>query len=477
MKQSLQLKMGQQLAMTPQLQQAIRMLQMSTLELQQEIQTALDENPLLELQEDEPEGNDEASTDSETSETDLSDLLGQDDFGDNPSMDSRWEDTFVNQGNSSEGLPEFEARTSAPVNLHTHLLDQMWQLHLTPRDQTLFVALVDGIDDAGYLRESLESVCEATAEELDEPAEVDEVAVVLKQIQHLDPPGVGARDVQECLKIQLGLLGDSVDCRELAIRIINERFEALSKRDMAGIKRGLGSDPESIHEALILIRTLSPRPGTAISSEDSDYVIPDLVVRRVQGRWRVELNSEVMPRLYLNRTYSDLAEHANADGKSYIKAQTREAKWLIKSVESRYDTLLKVGRTIMAEQLEFLDKGEEAMRPLILADIAQQIEMHESTISRATTQKFILTPQGLFELKYFFSSQLSSTGDKEAASSTAIRAVIKRLIAAEPPQKPLSDNKLTQLLEAEGYKVARRTVAKYREGLGIPGSSERKQLA
>ena len=477
MKQSLQLKMGQQLAMTPQLQQAIRMLQMSTLELQQEIQVALDENPLLELAEDESEGNDEASIDSDTSETELGELFDQGEMGDNPSMDSRWEDTFVNSGASIEGLPEFEARTSAPVTLQQHLLDQMWQLHLTPRDQTLFIALIDGIDPAGYLREPLESVQQATQDELDEPAELDEIAVVLKQIQHLDPAGVGARDVQECLSIQLRLLSDSVDCRELALQIVDERFEALSKRDLNAINRGLGADKESLHEAISLIRTLSPRPGSAIGSDDSDYVIPDLLVRKVEGMWRVELNADVMPRLYLNRTYSDLAESADPESKTYIKTQTREAKWLIKSVESRYDTLLKVGRTIMAEQLEFLDRGEESMRPLILADIAQQIEMHESTISRATTQKFIMTPQGLYELKYFFSSQLSSTGDKEAASSTAIRAVIKRLIAAEPPQKPLSDNKLTQLLEAEGYKVARRTVAKYREGLGIPGSSERKQLA
>lgn len=476
MKQSLQIKMGQQLAMTPQLQQAIRMLQMSTLELQQEIQTALDENPLLELNEEEAEGNDEAALDSDTSDTELGELFEQGEMGDNPSMDSRWEDTFVNSGASLEGPPEFEARTSAPVTLHQHLLDQMWQYHLTPKDQAIFIALVDGIDDAGYLREPLESVQIATADELEEPAELDEIAVVLKQIQHLDPPGVGARDIQECLSIQLRQLSDEVDCRELALQIINDRFEALSKRDMTAINRGIGADPDSLREALSLIRTLSPRPGTAISTEDSDYVIPDLLVRRVSGMWRVELNTEVMPRLYLNRTYSDLAEFADAESKSYIKAQTREAKWLIKSVESRYDTLLKVGRTIMAEQLEFLSDGEEAMRPLILADIASQIDMHESTVSRATTQKFIMTPQGLYELKYFFSSQLSSTGDKEATSSTAIRAVIKRLIAAESPQKPLSDSKLTLMLEEEGYKVARRTVAKYREGLGISGSSERKQL-
>ena len=484
MKQSLQLKMGQQLAMTPQLQQAIRMLQMSTVELQQEIQTALDENPLLELAEDDlsndtPENPTDPSAETEaahSSDTELGTLLEQNEFGDNASMDSRWEDTFVNQGSSNEALPEFEARTSAPVDLQQHLLDQMWQLHLTERDQVFFVALVDGIDRAGYLRESLENIVKATAAEVEDPPEVDEIAVVLKQIQHLDPSGVGARDVQECLSIQLRRLDDSVDCRELALQIVNERFDALSKRDIAAINRGIKADPDSLHEALSLIRTLSPRPGSAIGTEDSDYVIPDLVVRRVDGFWRVELNAEVMPRLYLNRTYSDLLEGADTECKSYIKAQTREANWLIKSVESRYDTLLKVGRTIMAEQLEFLDRGEEAMRPLILADIAQQIDMHESTVSRATTQKFVLTPQGLYELKYFFSSQLASDGDKEAASSTAIRAVIKRLIAAEPPHKPLSDNKLTQLLEAEGYKVARRTVAKYREGLGIPGSSERKQL-
>ena len=484
MKQSLQLKMGQQLAMTPQLQQAIRMLQMSTVELQQEIQTALDENPLLELAEDDlstdaPESPTDSSPEPESahsSDTELGTLLEQHEFGDNASMDSRWEDTFVNQGSSNEALPEFEARTSAPVDLQQHLLDQMWQLHLTERDQVFFVALVDGIDRAGYLRESLESIVQATTGEVEDPPEVDEVAVVLKQIQHLDPSGVGARDVQECLSLQLRRLDDSVDCRELALQIVNERFDALSKRDITAINRGIKADPDSLHEALSLIRTLSPRPGSAIGTEDSDYVIPDLVVRRVDGLWRVELNAEVMPRLYLNRTYSDLIEGSDSECKSYIKAQTREANWLIKSVESRYDTLLKVGRTIMAEQLEFLDRGEEAMRPLILADIAEQIDMHESTVSRATTQKFVLTPQGLYELKYFFSSQLASDGDKEAASSTAIRAVIKRLIAAEPPHKPLSDNKLTQLLEAEGYKVARRTVAKYREGLGIPGSSERKQL-
>lgn len=298
----------------------------------------------------------------------------------------------------------------------------------------------------------------------------------MRQVQQLDPPGVGARDVQECLRIQLSQLDNSVDARETAIRIVDERFDYLAKRDLAGISRGLGMDKSEIHEALSLIKTLSPRPGTAIGSGDGDYVIPDLVVRKINDIWRVELNPEAVPKLYLNRTYSDLVDKADDDSKSYIRAQTREAKWLIKSVESRYDTLLKVGRTIMAEQLEFLEKGEESMRPLILADIASQIDMHESTVSRATTQKFILTPQGLFELKFFFSSQLVSADGSEAASSTAIRAVIKRLIQAEPPQKPLSDSKLTKLLEDEGYKVARRTVAKYREGMGIPGSSERKQL-
>ncbi|WP_420550346.1 RNA polymerase factor sigma-54 [Litorivicinus lipolyticus] len=482
MKQSLQLKMGQQLAMTPQLQQAIRMLQLSTLELQQEIQQALDENPLLEREDDEglaaAPDSDSITEQPDASEKSVNELVSQtDNLGDNDAMDSRWEDTFVNNSSSIEGLPEFEARSSAPVTLHQHLLDQMWQLHLTPRDQVLFIALVDGIDDAGYLRESLETICEATADELDDIAEVDEVAVVLKQIHHLDPPGIGARDVQECLRIQLRQLGDSVDARETAIRIIDERFEALAKRDLTSISRGLGVDKSEVHEALSLIKTLSPRPGSAIGSSDTDYVIPDLVVRKVNTLWRVELNAEAVPRLYLNRTYSDLVEHLDDDSKNYIKAQTREAKWLIKSVESRYDTLLKVGRTIMAEQLEFLEHGEESMRPLILADIARQIDMHESTVSRATTQKFVLTPKGLFELKFFFSSQLASADGSEAASSTAIRAVIKRLVAAEPRTKPLSDSKLTALLGEEGYTVARRTVAKYREGMGIAGSSERKQLA
>ena len=477
MKQGLQLKMGQQLAMTPQLQQAIRMLQMSTLELQQEIQQALDENPLLEREDDESEQIVEATNDVDASETDLETLVSQsDNLSDNDSMDSRWEDTFVSSANPVEGLPEFEARSSAPVTLHQHLLDQMWQLHLTPRDQVLFIGLIDGIDDAGYLREELAVICDATADELDPPALANEALSVLRQIQQLDPPGVGARDVQECLSIQLKQLDNSVDSRETALKIVSDRFEALAKRDLAAISRGLGVDKSEVLEALSLIKTLSPRPGTAIGADDSDYVIPDLVVRKVGDLWRVELNSESMPKLYLNRTYSDLIEHADTDSKNYIKAQTREAKWLIKSVESRYDTLLKVGRTIMAEQLEFLERGEEAMRPLILADVASQIEMHESTISRATTQKFVLTPQGLFELKYFFSSQLASADGSEAASSTAIRAVIKRLIQAESPQKPLSDSKLTKMLEDEGYKVARRTVAKYREGMGIPGSSERKQL-
>ncbi|MGB0957905.1 MAG: RNA polymerase factor sigma-54, partial [Litorivicinus sp.] len=450
MKQTLQLKMGQQLAMTPQLQQAIRMLQLSTLELQQEIQQALDENPLLEREDDDtvasqPDDHnerDDFEPTEPTSEKSVDELVSQtDNLGDNDAMDSRWEDTFVNNSSAVEGLPEFEARSSAPVTLHQHLLDQMWQLHLTPRDQVLFIALVDGIDDAGYLREDLDTICAATADELDEPAEADEVAVVLKQIQHLDPPGIGARDVQECLAIQLRQLDDSVDARETAVQIVKERFDALAKRDLAGISRGLGVDKTEVHEALSLIKTLSPRPGSAIGSSDTDYVIPDLVVRKVNNIWRVELNSEAVPRLYLNRTYSDLVEHADDESKSYIKAQTREAKWLIKSVESRYDTLLKVGRTIMAEQLEFLEHGEESMRPLILADVARQIDMHESTVSRATTQKFVLTPKGLYELKFFFSSQLASSNGAEAASSTAIRAVIKRLVAAEPRNKPLSDSK------------------------------------
>ena len=513
MKASLQLKLGQSLTMTPQLQQAIRLLQLSTLDLQQEIQQALESNPMLETSEEEEQAGEAANSsddskeaasqddgadsqqastsDSETSsdwdesengpdwssETDSPDTIPDD-----LPVDTAWDDIYqpapsTATRNDDENDYDFETRNSPTETLRDHL---EWQLNLTPlneRDQAIAHALLDAVNNNGYLTSPLEEIHSGMVEETDEdPLEFDEVEAVLHRLQHFDPPGVFARDLQECLLIQLNQLPPDTPWLSQARLVITHYINLLGNRDYAQLLRRSRLKEDQLRDVLALITTLNPRPGDTIDQAEPDYVIPDVIVRKHQNRWRVELNPEIAPRIRVNASYASLIKRADSSAdNTYMRDQLQEAKWFIKSLQSRNETLLKVATRIVEHQQGFLDKGEEAMKPLILSDIAQVVEMHESTISRVTTQKYMHTPRGIFELKYFFSSHVS-TDEGGECSSTAIRAMIKKLISAETPKKPLSDSKIAAMLGDQGINVARRTVAKYREAMHIPPSNERKRL-
>ncbi len=474
MKQALQLKIGQSLTMTPQLQQAIKLLQMSTLDLQQEISRTLEENPLLE-REDEIEQTVE-SNDHDVREHDTPVESVE------VAVETDWSDTNhfdlnrpMTRNASDDEYDSFESRTSEAPTLADHLLWQLNLMPLTDRDMLIARVLIDSIDEDGFLDADLQEITESLAEELEE-LELDEVECVLHQIQRLDPIGVGARGIGESLAIQLnalGLLGGDVT---LPLALVQNHLNLLSKKDRIALKRALKCSDEELDLALALIRSLDPKPGSHIGSSEPEYVTPDLIVRRSEDGWVVELNPDALPRVGINQTYQNFIKAGDkSETNDYLKNQLQEARWFVKSLKSRAETLLKVGTCIVEEQIDFFEKGPVAMKPMVLADIAERVEMHESTISRVTTQKYMHTPRGTLELKYFFSSHVGTDGGGEA-SSTAIKEHLKALISEENPKKPLSDNKLSDLLSERGFKVARRTVAKYREMLGIGGSSERKQV-
>lgn len=494
MKTSLQIKMSQQLTMTPQLQQAIRLLQLSTLDLQQEIQQALDANPLLEVEEDNQRtaddilAGDKKPTDSETESVSNSDSEAPNEtIPDDLVVDTDWDEIYTHTPTShGVGSPEDDWNIDAYGVTGESLLDHiLWQLNLThfsERDGQIAEFLADSLDLQGYLGISTEDAHEALTGQVanadEDPLDIEEVAAVLTRLQQFDPPGVFARDLTECLLIQLNQPEFADQDLTLARTIISEHLDKLGTRDYAGLMKVLSIKEEQLRDAVMLIQSLTPHPGGTIISGEDSYVIPDVVVFKdpEKGTWRVELNPDVAPKIRLNSSYSSLAQNARNDKDGqYIKDQMNEAKWFLKSLQSRNETLLKVSRKILETQIGFFELGVEAMKPMVLADIAEAVEMHESTISRVTTQKYMHTPRGIFELKYFFSSHVPTTGGGEA-SSTAIRAIIKKLIAAETPRKPLSDSKLAKLLEEQGIKVARRTVAKYRESMNIPPSNERKSL-
>jgi RNA polymerase sigma-54 factor len=497
MKQSLQLRLGQQLNMTPQLQQAIRLLQLSTLDLQVEIQQALESNIMLEVAEDddfdtEAPVNDtlEQATEAETADNEeFSETAPSEDNAeinlDEPdnmplelSVDSEWEDIY--DGNYTSDLPsgdfntrDFTPQNSAVETLQDHLL---WQLELTPlsdTDRLIAQALIDAIDEEGYLRTKVDEISQS----LDFDVDVREIEVVLMRVQQFDPVGVGARDLQECLLLQLKELPSTTSMLKEAQILISEYLSLLGAKDYTQLLKRMKLNREQLQEVIDLIQSLNPRPGTKIDSNPSSYIIPDVFVKKIKGQWRVDLNPEIAPKLRINNYYMGLITRAkNKSEADSLKNHLQEARWFIKSLRSRHETLLRVASCIVEKQKEFLDYGEEAMKPLVLHDIASELEMHESTISRVTTQKFIHTPRGIFELKYFFSSHVNTDGGGEC-SSTAIRALIKKLIAVENSAKPLSDSKIADVLSERGIQVARRTVAKYREAMGIPPSNERKLLA
>jgi RNA polymerase sigma-54 factor len=479
MKQGLQLKLSQHLALTPQLQQSIRLLQLSTLELNQEIEQALQDNPLLEREEVaepaaySPSGDamsvvQQPADERPSRETDDGAELGW--GSDLPGGHApRDPDDDVDAG-------EIQA---AATGLREHLNAQLAMTQLGERERRIVSFLVEALDDDGYLTQSLEELAEAIAGDSDVDREelLEELGISLRHLQHLDPTGIGARNPQECLDLQLQGIEPSAE-RDLARAVVRDHLDQFAARDFGRIKKALGCDDDALRAAQVLIKSLNPRPGAQFAPLDTRYVIPDVVVRKLRGSWKVSLNGEAMPRLRINRLYADILQsqrRGNAGSPASLSGQLQEAKWLIKNVQQRFDTIQRVAQAIVDRQRAFFDHGEVAMRPLTLREIADAVSLHESTISRVTTQKYLASPRGIFELKYFFGSHVA-TDTGGAASSTAIRALIKQLVGVEDGHKPLSDARIAEILGEQGIVVARRTVAKYRESLSIPPVNLRKAL-
>lgn len=493
MKPSLQLKFSQQLTMTPQLQQAIKLLQLSTLDLQQEIQEALDSNPLLEVEEgsDEPQleknnidGDDvaqDAVTTASSDTLEAGDALEKNDLPDELPIDSTWDEYYSASSAPAPGPSNnddeqiFQGETTEDIQ--AHLLWQMRLTHFSDTDRAIATAIIDSIDESGYLTVTLEDILDSVnSEDMEEPVELDEVECVLKRIQMFDPIGSGSRTPQECLMVQLRQFSDDTPWLKEAKQLIEEYSDLLSSKDYRTLMRKSRLKEDQLREAMRLLQTLNPRPGSALITKEPEYVIPDVSVTKKNGRWVVELNPDSLPKLSVNQQYVAMSRRAkNSSDSQFIRSHMQEAKWFIKSLESRNDTLMKVANCIVQQQMGFFEHGPEMMKPMVLNDVAEMVDMHESTISRVTTQKYMHTPRGIFELKYFFSSHVATESGGEC-SSTAIRALIKKLVAAETPSKPLSDSKIAQLLAEQGIKVARRTIAKYRESLSIPPSNQRKSL-
>lgn len=451
--------------MTPQLQLAIRLLQMPLLELNTQIEQALAENVMLESEEPEdlPSGANEQNEREDTpavvaGQSEISGTWNEYPIG--GSRGDPWSD--------DSRRPELADRSDE--SLHEHLLWQLEMEHFSPREIIIGQTLIDYINDDGYLTETLENIHGTLDTEAD--FSLEEIQQTLSKLQALDPVGIGARNLSECISIQLRQLDDTIPGRELALRITDSFLDLVAEQQYAILRRRLGVSEDDLDIAIALVRSCHPRPGSAIQSSSAEYIIPDVYVRRQDDKWIVEVNRSISPKLRVNQAYAKLlrgnGQHAN------LRTQLQEAKWLVRSLEIRHDTLLKVAMCIVDRQSEFLENGEEAMKPMILRDVAEAVDLHESTISRVTANKYMHSPRGIFEFRYFFSSQLSATDGSEQ-SSTAIRAKIRRFIGQENPTKPLSDSKIVELLAEEGIKIARRTVAKYRESIKIAPSSERRQ--
>ena len=469
MKQSLQLRLSQHLAMTPRLQQAIRLLQLSTMELHTEVQEALDSNLMLELDEDDTTA---AGPETEIAPADIPRELP---------VDSVWEDIYDSVplgGAASTG--EFDgtdlvAHRARTESLKDRLLWQVSLMRLSDTDRVIAAALVDAVDDDGYLTLTLEDIRHSLDPRREEVT-LERIEAVLRQVQALEPPGVAARSLQECLTLQLGQLPADTEWRDAALALVTGHLPLLASKSYGQLMTALGLGRPELQRVIDLIRSLSPRPGAAVESSAPEYVIPDLLVRRENGAWRVELNRDALPKVRINSRYANLIRRADNSADNHtLKSHLQEARWFIKSLVNRGETLLKTATCIVERQKAFFEHGEEAMKPMVLADVAHAIGMHESTISRVTTRKYMLTPRGVFELKYFFSSHVHTDRGAEA-SSTAIRAVLRKLIASENSARPLSDQKLKEILSGQGIRIARRTVAKYREAMAIPSSTERRAL-
>ncbi len=509
MKQTLQIRLGQHLTMTPQLQQAIRLLQLSTVDLREEIQEALDSNMMLESSEDGAGEGDESAHEAasngeladvpmngdtapdqtavdsyaiDDSTVELQDAVARTDLGDAGELpvDSVWEDIYdapmlpLSHSADHDGF-EFENQDRSTETLHDHLEWQMQMSHFSERDQAIALSIIDGIDDRGYLAAPLAEIREGLAREIGD-LEDGEVETVLRRIQHFDPVGVGARDLRECILIQLQYCDPQTPLLAEARELVDNHLELLGRREYTQLMRRLKCSQDDLLAIIALVQSVNPNPGDVIADRKVEYVIPDVIVTREKDAWKVELNPEAVPRVRINASYAGLVKRAdNSADNTYMRNQLQEARWFVKSLQSRNDTLLKVATCIVERQRGFLEHGEEAMKALVLHDVAKAVEMHESTISRVTTQKYMHTPRGIFELKYFFSSHVSTDSGGEC-SATAIRALIRKFVAAEDRGKPLSDSKIATMLKAQGINVARRTIAKYRESLSIPSSSERRRL-
>lgn len=480
MKLSVGLRIANSLSLTPQLQQAIRLLQLSSLELEQEIQLQLDSNPLLEKVEEQISV--ESLSTIDASQKDLTNELNADHLPDDLPVDTDWDDVYTHQP-TSLGAAEFEEREDnrqSQQSLQEYILEQVNLLHFSRIDQLIAYCIIDSLDEKGFLDAEISEITASvqhllSSMDYEEEIEEDEVLVVLKHIQRLDPIGVGSRNLAECLLIQLDSLPVNTPCRNDAVKLL-QHYELLITNELPKLIKQTGLNQEQLRCAVDLLKTLKPYPGLEFESKESDYQIPDAVVMKKNDCWQVTLNPDVVPKLRLNSFYTNMIRRADqSEDNQYLRNQMLEAKNFIKSIDERHKTLLKVATCIVEHQKSFLEIGPEGMKPLVLRDIAEEVELHESTVSRVTTNKYMLTPRGLFELKYFFSSHVGTTSGGEA-SSTAIRAKIKKMIAEENARKPLSDNAIANLLKEEGIDVARRTVAKYRESLHIPSSSERKVL-
>lgn len=512
MKQSLQLKLGQQLTMTPQLQQAIRLLQLSTLDLQTEIQEALESNPMLDVSEEGDDGDHDLNksdnntqqqdpgterdsqatneqsearmeADSSPSLDDNSEPEWNNDIPTDLAVDTSWDDIYQS-GPSGTGLSrpdnedtDFESRRGTSESLQDYLT---WQLNLTPMsdlDRAIAESIIDAVEPSGMLGQTVEDIHQGIVRDFpDIEVDTDEIVAVLRRVQQFDPPGVASRDVAECLRSQLLQAPVDSPAYNVALNLVENHLALLGARDYKQLMRKMKIKESELQDAIRLIQGLNPRPGETIGEDTTEYVVPDVFVKKEKDRWTVNLNPEIAPKLRINSNYASLVKRADSSSdNTFLRDNLQEARWFIKSLQSRNETLLKVATCIVERQQGFLELGPEAMKPMVLHDVAEMVGMHESTISRVTTQKYMHTPQGIFELKYFFSSHVSTESGGEC-SSTAIRAIIKKLIAAENTRKPLSDSKITTILEEQGIQVARRTIAKYRESLGIAPSNERKRL-
>lgn len=466
MKTSLQLRLSQQLTLTPQLQQAIRLLQLSTIDLNQEIQEALESNPMLEISNTQHDITVAKKTD--LSATEKPPVIQDTSFHEHYASAPPKKKTY-------DGPLNQEQFHTSTTTLNDHLLWQLELTHMSDTDYAIAVAIIDAVNEDGFLTQTSEELQDILSDEA-QTIELDEIEAVQHRIMRFDPIGCASHSLQECLLVQLEQLSLDKDFKDLAKKIIQDEIQLLGQHNYAQIMRHQKIKEKTLQDVLTLIQSLHPKPGRLIDAEETAYVIPDVIVEKTNDVWHVKLNGEAIPTLSINGQYASLVKRANnARDNTFLKNNLQEAKWFLKSLQSRQDTLLKVATCIMEYQHDFLEKGELVMKPLILNDIANKLDMHESTISRVTTQKYIYTPRGIYELKYFFSSHVDTKNGGEC-SSTAIRAVLKSIIANENQTKPLSDNQIAHILNEQGINVARRTIAKYRESMGIPPSNERKTL-